>query len=275
MQELVRLDSQEDSSINYVMKNNGFVLWEARFVQRCPEYIIVYLSSQTGCKMGCQMCHLTASGQTLAYDLEKKDFMEQVYTVLDRVRTNAKKVHFNFMARGEPLANENVNGNLLRRLGIEARDKGLIPKYLISTIFPKGFTGTLEDRFTSWTPDIYYSLYSTDSVFRKKWLPGAMDCFEALQLLGQWQDATNKIPCIHYPLIAGENDNNWDAELVVGAVKRIGLRVNFNIIRYNPYDSDSCESERMVDYIRIIRQEFPVKVVDRVGMDGLMCAVGA
>src|SRR6188472_633182 len=76
---------------------------EARYVRRCPDYFVVYLSSQTGCAQGCRMCHLTATGQTRLRDVSPDEIIEQVDTVLDHYRRNAppaRSVHFNFMARG-------------------------------------------------------------------------------------------------------------------------------------------------------------------------------
>src|SRR5438552_17740648 len=82
---------------------------EARYVRRCADYVVVYLSSQTGCDQGCRMCHLTGTGQTRLRDVTPEEILEQADTVLDYYRREAppaRSVHFNFMARGEPLANQ-------------------------------------------------------------------------------------------------------------------------------------------------------------------------
>lgn len=46
------LPSEEDASINYVFEE-WYGKYEARYVQRSPEYAIVYLSSHTGCDLSC------------------------------------------------------------------------------------------------------------------------------------------------------------------------------------------------------------------------------
>src|SRR3954452_4516134 len=98
--------SGQDDSVNWDrLADVGRI--EARYVRRCPDYVVVYLSSQTGCNQGCRMCHLTATGQTRLRDVTHEEFLEQARTVLDHYQSQppARAVHFNFMARGEPLAN--------------------------------------------------------------------------------------------------------------------------------------------------------------------------
>src|SRR3954469_24065815 len=73
---------------------------ETRYVRRCPDYFVVYLSSQTGCVQACRMCHLTASGQTRVRDATVAEMLDQADTVLDHYRRAtppARIVHFNFM----------------------------------------------------------------------------------------------------------------------------------------------------------------------------------
>src|SRR3954470_14116196 len=99
--------SSEDASVNFDRPADVGRI-ECRYVRRCPDYVVVYLSSQTGCNQGCRMCHLTATGQTRLRDVTHEEFLEQAATVLDHYRREtapARAVHFNFMARGEPLAN--------------------------------------------------------------------------------------------------------------------------------------------------------------------------
>src|SRR5215472_16561638 len=158
--------SAQDASVNWD-RPAGVGRLEARYVRRCPDYFVVYLSSQTGCAQGCRMCHLTATGQTRLRDATIGEIIEQAETVLDHYRREAppaRSVHFNFMARGEPLANpvllahaDDLLGDLARR----AVALGLRPRYLVSTIFPRELAGRLlEDIFLIHHPEIYYSIYS-------------------------------------------------------------------------------------------------------------------
>lgn len=104
--------SGQDASVNWD-RPAGVGRLEARYVRRCPDYFVVYLSSQTGCAQGCRMCHLTATGQTRLRDAMFGEMIEQARTVLEHYRRegpSARTVHFNFMARGEPLASRGPAG---------------------------------------------------------------------------------------------------------------------------------------------------------------------
>src|SRR5262249_33956989 len=86
---------------------------EPRYARRCPDYVVVYLSSQTGCNQGCRTCHLTATGQTRLRDVTHEEFLEQAETVLDHYRREAPPAragHFNFIARGAPPGHEVLPG---------------------------------------------------------------------------------------------------------------------------------------------------------------------
>ena len=128
------LESQEDDSVNFVAATNDGGNIETRFVQREPDHFIIYLSSHTGCNKSCRMCHLTATGQTTMTDVTPEQYIEQARRVFDYwetmdpiamairyyrlnspyplsafdipTREDNDHVHFNFMARGEPLANK-------------------------------------------------------------------------------------------------------------------------------------------------------------------------
>src|SRR5262245_16160085 len=156
--------SDQDVSVNWDRPADVGRL-EARYVRRGEYYFVVYLSSQTGCAQGCRMCHLTATGQTRLRDATLGEMVEQAKVVLDHYRREgppARSVHFNFMARGEPLANRALVANAdsllgeLARLAVELR---LRPNYLVSTIYPRELGDRpLEDVFVVHHPEIHYSI---------------------------------------------------------------------------------------------------------------------
>jgi 23S rRNA (adenine2503-C2)-methyltransferase len=275
-----RYPSQQDASVNWDKPSEPGRI-EARYVRRCADYVVVYLSSQTGCGQGCRMCHLTATGQTRQRDVTYEEFIEQAETVLDYYRREAppaRSVHFNFMARGEPLANPIFLANADELLGDLARRAvalKLRPRYLVSTIFPRDFGDRLlEDVFLTHHPEIYYSAYSVRESFRRRWLPKAIPADEALDRLGSWQRSTYKICKLHYAFIAGENDAEADVHAICDAVEARKLMVHVNIVRYNPFDPGRHGAEPPEEVIcrnaAIFQARLPyarVRVIPRVGYD--------
>lgn len=239
---LTVLQSAQDASVNFIIPtDNGF--FESRFVRRDEGYIICYLSSHDGCNRGCRMCHLTATGQQSMHSATLADYHAQAETVLhhyEKITTQAGKdryVNFNFMARGEPLANQTLleeAPRLFTMLTEQAKRRGLFARFNVSTIVPKTFRGDLVSLFYPFTPTIYYSLYSVDSTFRAKWLPAAMPVEEALTNLKRYQDFSKKIVKIHFALIEGENDKAGQIIDCIEAIQRHPLIVEVNLVRYNP-----------------------------------------
>lgn len=275
-------NSQLDQSVNFEHRFDDHLgMLEARYVRRTDEYFIVYLSSQTGCKQACRMCWLTATGQTQLKDTTIEQYWQQADEVLryyaDKVP--AKMVHFNFMARGEPLANQIFLDNadvILRGLADRAKALGLEYKFLISTIFPQSwhYEGLLDIfKDPALYPEIYYSAYSMDPTFRKRWLPKAKQVEVGIQILKEWQEHTGKVPKIHYAFIRNENDDLVDVKKICDTVAHYGLDVNWNIVRYNPpvghssQESLAGQIHYLAGYIRSRLPNARVKVIPRVGTD--------
>jgi adenine C2-methylase RlmN of 23S rRNA A2503 and tRNA A37 len=271
--------SAVDASVNWDRPADVGRL-EARYVRRCRDYFVVYLSSQTGCAQGCRMCHLTATGQTHLRDATFGEMIEQARTVLDHYRCEAapaRTVHFNFMARGEPLANQALLADadgLLGELSRLAVALNLRPRHLVSTIYPRSLEQPLEDVFLTHHPDIYYSIYSMSERFRRRWLPKALPAEAALDRLVSWQRNTHKIVSLHHAYIAGENDAEGDVHAICDALEERELMVHVNIVRYNPFDPARHGVEPAEEIIQrnagIYRSRLPnarVSIIARVGFD--------
>jgi adenine C2-methylase RlmN of 23S rRNA A2503 and tRNA A37 len=272
--------SAQDASVNWDRPADVGRL-EARYVRRCRDYFVVYLSSQTGCAQACRMCHLTATGQTAHRDATVGELVEQAETVLAHYRRAAdpaRTVHFNFMARGEPLASRVLLADgdaLLGELSRLAVALGLRPRHLVSTIYPRDLGDRpLEDVFVVHHPEIHYSVYSVSERFRRRWLPKALPADAALDRLAAWQRSSQKIVTLHHAYIAGENDAEGDVHAVCDAVEERGLAVNVNVVRYNPHDPARHGVEPPDAVVErnaaIYRERLPaarVGVIPRVGFD--------
>ncbi len=278
------LISKEDASANIVMGK-----FEARFVQRTPDYFIIYVSSHQGCNQACRFCHLTQTKQTDMTPATLGVYTEQVDRVLAYWEKNHKhkadglqKVNINFMARGEPLLNPVVihQYDMLTHV-LRERVKAVVGDvevaFNISTIFPDD----VELRNTNFdinnvrnNTTIYYSLYSLSERFRKRWLPKAKDPELAILELSDYRYK------IHYSLIDGENDLVEDARAVADLVRRTHRmshmehnRPGFNLVRYNPYSviqGKESDPNAINVYLKELldSQSFrDVRVIPRVGRD--------
>lgn len=274
------IKSNVDQSVNFIYPSNNIGKFEARYVRREDQYFIIYVSSQSGCDQACRMCHLTATGQNQLDNATLEDFIQQaesVYSHYDEVNNPAKVIHYNFMARGEPLNNPvvlNNNEELFKNFKILAQQRNLEAKYLISTIMPTTMENrTLVNIFPRTYPDIYYSIYSTNDKFRKKWLAKALPYQRSLELLKEWQEYNGKIPKIHFAFIKGENDKEEDMVNIANAINAMELKVSVNIVRYNPYsdkygqESDEITIQRNTDILSSLLSPENIRIVPKVGFD--------
>lgn len=276
------LHSNEDMSVNFIFDN-----WlEARFVRRVEDYFIVYLSSHDGCNKSCRFCHLTQTGQTSFNATTIEEYITQAQAVLEYYDTvkdrqgHANVVNFNFMARGEALANPVLLENakeLLEKLDALAIERNLKANFNISTIFPQEMKNKdLREIFKGVTQSygIYYSLYSVEEDFRKKWLPKALDYRLALQKIEDLQTANPGVNvAFHWAFIEGKNDSEQSIDKLTEVLSDYNLKAKFNLVRYNPFsEKQGVESQEVVlqrnfDKLNTFFHNPQSRIVPRVGFD--------
>ena len=268
--------SSMDQSVNFSRTTSDGGMVETRFVRRIPSRFIVYISSMTGCDKACRFCHLTQTGQTMARNLSVDEMVAQAEAVLAASTfSTGETVHFNFMARGEPLSNSAVGRELFERLRDLAVGYELKPRIKISTIMPADLVTDDWNAFTvSGIPvDVYYSLYRLDAEWRRRWVPKALAVEEALRHLVNYKAITGQRVVLHWALIEGENDDVQHVEAICSAAEKAGLEFDFNLVRYNPANGRSSEASRQhIDaYLNAmshyVREPNRVKEIPRVGFD--------
>lgn len=280
------LKSQHDNSVNFVERLENGDVFESRYVRRNDDYFIAYLSSHSGCNKACRMCHLTQTGQVGMNEATIDNYVDQAKKVVDYWKNESgtskpSRINYNFMARGEPLSNQQlVNnwGQLSRKLYDVNRSVGINDvEFNISTIMPKDF----EDYDLFWVISgqhagqvrLYYSLYSMQERFRKRWLPKALDPNIALDMLADYQHKTDAEIALHWAFIEGENDDLETLEEIVEAVKERDLKTKFNLVRYNPYSPAQGKEpseqilQRNFDFMRNAFDDEVGRIVPRVGHD--------
>lgn len=275
------LISKQDPSVNFAERAlEGFL--EARYVRKIEDYFICYLSSANGCNLGCRFCWLTSTKQTRTTYCTTEEYLEQARQVLEHYigQAPAKYMHFNFMARGEILANPHFLENadeILFRLGklVHEYDPSLAVKFNVSTIMPKALKPlSLANVFKIVQPTIYYSLYHWDQDFKRKWMPQAMPTVEAIEMLAEYQEISKKKIKIHHCLIKDENDHPEDVKIWAEELHRQNILWDFNLVRYNPYsEKEGVETDDagIDEYLHEVRAWCPgeVKVIPRIGTDVL------
>lgn len=276
------LQSEDDASVNFVWDEGGRI-FESRYVRREQDYFICYLSSHSGCNKACRMCHLTQTGQTSMTPASVMDYVRQASPVLEHYTKQqdgaASRINYNFMARGEPLANWYFTTRfpLLREnLDRKAAEIGVDAKYNISTIMPEEAADIdLVEMFEHDVSNvvIYYSLYSMRKDFRKRWLPKAMDPDKALDKLAEYQRKTGGRIALHWAFIEGQNDDLQTLADIIAAVHARKLDVKFNLVRYNPFSpaqGKEPSEEILQRNFNLLNKAFgsaESRIVPRVGFD--------
>jgi 23S rRNA (adenine2503-C2)-methyltransferase len=191
----------------------------------------------------------------------------------------AKKVNFNFMARGEALANKVILENakeLFINLERLATERDLEAKFNISTIMPMEIEHKdLSEIFEGVTQnyEIYYSLYSVKDKFRKRWIPKSLDYRIALSKLEKLQKESNTAIAFHWAFIKGENDSKIDLDELKNVLSGYSIKAKFNLVRYNPFSpnqgQEPDENVLQLNFNQLSSYfKSPVsRIVPRVGFD--------
>lgn len=272
--------SEEDASVNWTRPTPDGGMLECRYVRRVPEYFIAYVSAHSGCRHACRFCHLTQTGQTTFRETPISELEEQLSMVFDhydRLNAPARRANINFMARGEPLSSRALLDGFGELAGIARRMaeiRGIDHRLNLSTIFPQDCAELdLAATFGEAPVRIYWSLYSLDPAFRRRWLPRAQDPEIVMARLLEWQSRAAGEVVLHWAMIEGENDSDESLQEIANFVRKNGLRAKLNLVRYNPHSAKTGRESQEARYEAALRILGPVmtepgsKVVSRVGFD--------
>jgi 23S rRNA (adenine2503-C2)-methyltransferase len=273
------LRSAEDRSVNFVRGAPDGGRFEARFVARSDAYAIAYISSHSGCRLACRFCHLTQTGQTTFGPATHWDLASQLMRVLrhmDEERVRPPRLNVNFMARGEPLANPHLTDDFApfaETATREAARRGMSVRFNISSVFPADQDVDLARSFGAWPVTPYWSLWSVDAGFRRRWLPRAERPERTLDRLLAFQATTGREVVLHWGLISGQNDREGDLAGIVRLLSGSGLRARLNLVRYNSFSDRTGQeagSDRLDLFLNTIGPVLGLpgsRVVPRVGRD--------
>ena len=259
------LKSKLDKSVNWITPfKKGSI--ETRYVRKKDDYIIGYVSSSIGCNQGCKQCFLTQQKQTEMYHVTPNMFADQIKLVIDHYKNNdddglANRININFMARGDAFVNKhivNTYPEVYDAISKPCKEANLNPKMNISTIMPYTVKyRTLQSIFKDRPAHLYYSLYSINDEYRRKWMPGSIDWKLALDKIKDYQDNGGEIVTFHWAFIEGENDKLEDVLKMAEILKEYKFNAKFNLVRYNnhnnlPYKETSIE--KMNELFKIVNE---------------------
>lgn len=202
--------------------------------------ISICISSQVGCKMGCDFCASTKNG--FIRNLDASEMLEQIYYI---ERKQERKVHsVVVMGTGEPLDNyeqlskfiQILNSSEGRNLGarnITVSTCGILPRIMdMAYDFPQ--------------VNLAISLHASNQVTRESIMPIAKQyhIYELIDTCKAYCNITNRRITFEYALIAGKNDRHQHVVELSSLLKP--LLCHINLIPINPIKESAMSATKMV-----------------------------
>lgn len=222
-----KLSSQLDGTVKYL-----FELPDGEYVEtvlmRYEHGNSLCISSQVGCRMGCEFCASTKAG--FIRHLTPSEILEQVYAVS---RDTGEKIsNIVLMGIGEPLDNFD---NVMRFLELISHPEGLNLSHRHISLSTCGVVDRiyeLADKNLQLTLSI--SLHATDDEIRSSIMPinRRWNIEELLKACRHYTDRTHRRISYEYSLIKGVNDSKEQALRLAKLLKGTLCHVNLIPVNY-------------------------------------------
>jgi 23S rRNA (adenine2503-C2)-methyltransferase len=221
---------------------------------------IVCVPSQTGCKLGCQFCHLTMRKDKRVQAIDHHFTIEAVKTTLElgKNSNDNNTLLISFMGAGEPLLNADYVNHVMK---LVANDQELQATYNLirfgaATILPstRQLDILTEHVLDSKLPlKLHWSLHHPNDDERRKYMPKASPVRESAKRLDAYRQATSNPLEVHYTLFDG-NDSLDTANQLAQLLLEFHLPVKFLRFSERP-DHAIAASDRRRDFIDRVRQK--------------------
>ena len=245
-----KLKSEYDGSIKYLFKLNDGEYIESVLMKYKYGYTVC-VSTQVGCKMGCNFCATAQGG--FQRNLLPSEILSQIYVI--QKDTDIRVSHVVLMGMGEPLDNyENVlrflelvnspDGNNLSMRNISLSTCGIVPK--IYDLAEKKLQLTLS-----------VSLHAPDDDIRSGMMPvnKAYPIAELIKACKYYIKLTSRRISFEYAMVNGVNDSDECANMLSKLLKGMLCHVNLipvNNVVENSYSKSSAK--RIEAFSRILEK---------------------
>ncbi|MDE6627321.1 MAG: 23S rRNA (adenine(2503)-C(2))-methyltransferase RlmN [Lachnospiraceae bacterium] len=256
-----RLESKVDGTNKFVFRLADGNVIESVFMPY-KHGNSVCISSQAGCRMGCNFCASTLMG--LSRNLTASEMLEQIYAI---TRVTGERIsNVVVMGTGEPLDNfenlcrfitllTNADGLHISQRNVTVSSCGIVPR--IYELADKEFSITFA-----------VSLHASNDEKRRALMPIANTyCIdELIEACRYYFSKTGRRITFEYSLVAGENDTRQDAMELSVLLKDFPCHVNLipvNPIKERHYkraDRDSVEN------FKVLLEKNAINVTIRRGM---------
>jgi len=188
----------------------------------------VCISSQVGCRMGCNFCASTLDG--LERNLTPSEMLDQIYTI---TRLTGERVsNVVVMGTGEPMDNYD---NLLKFIRILTDENGLHISQRNLTVSTCGIVPRMRQLAQEHLQiTLALSLHATTDAKRKKIMPiaNSYSIGELMEVCEYYFEQTGRRITFEYSLVGGVNDSDEDAEELIRLAKPLCCHIN--LIPVNP-----------------------------------------
>jgi len=208
--------SKLDSTIKYVFVNDDNFTLEFSYINKNDGKDIICAPSQTMCKMMCKFCHCTDHiGKIKSENLKTLDLEYGIQFIIDDLKlSNDKMLLISFMGIGEPIINW---CNIIAVMMHFYKKREMINiRFAVATAIPSfawldffNFTNSVQRLLLP--VKLHLSLHYTDDINRKEWMPSSLFIKQSLAAVDFYRLMTGNKVEIHYTLIDGLNDSEYDA----------------------------------------------------------------
>ena len=188
------------------------------------------ISTQVGCRMGCDFCASTKSG--LVRNLTAAEMLSEVYEIENKL--DIKVSNFILMGSGEPLDNFS---EVMRFIKLLHNELGHNTSYRNITISTCGVADKIYELADTNIPiNLAVSLHQTNDIDRSKLMPinRKFNLGELKKALEYYCDKTNNRITFEYTLIKNQNDGKKNIDELYNFAKNI--KCHINLIPLNPID---------------------------------------
>lgn len=225
----------------------------------------VCISSQVGCRMGCNFCASTISG--FYRNLTTSEMLEQIYEISRDI--NERITHVVVMGTGEPLENYDC---LVRFIKLIINSNGLNISQRHITVSTCGLIAKIHKlAMENLSITLAISLHASNDNIRKKIMPIAksISIDELLDVSRYFVQHTGRRITFEYCLIDSVNDDISYAEELANRLK--GILCHVNLIPINPikerrYKQSTIKSIENFKNI-LTKQGIPVTIRRELGSD--------